>query len=164
MNEELYRTSLAKYPFDRLPWLHSEVEPLQRFDIPRYRKLPEKPRQNDWLHGHIRKALAGCRYAKPSADEFCWWFRTNAPLDEAQGYIVREVLSDLYRTGRMPLLWRFRDSCGASIYEIARTMGAARVSAWYPCLWINRYAWHSDIKATDVPTPHRPPTRNIGTG
>ena len=148
MNEDLYRTSLAKYPFEQLPWLHSEIEPLARFDVPHYHHLPDQPLDNQWLYGHIRKALAGCRYAKPSPGAFCRWFRTEAPVDEEQAYVIREVLSDLYRTGQMRLFWRFRDSCGATIYQIARAMAAAHVTAWYPCLWINRYAWHSGIPAT----------------
>ena len=133
MNEELYRTSLAKYPVDRLPWLHSEVEPLRRFDLPRYRELPDKPRHNGWLGGHIRKALAGCRYAKPSADEFCRWFRSDAPLDEVRGYIVREHAVDPVRTGPNPL-------CGGPRLRAARPSTRlpdpcpARVSAWYRAL------------------------------
>ena len=57
-----------------------------------------------------------------------------------EAHVIHEVLGDLYRDYRMPGFWRLRDTCGASIYEIADAIRNSTGDV-YPCLWINRYAW-----------------------
>ena len=135
-----WQSPAGKYPPAILPALHSEVEPAWNFDRPGLRKSIPVSHSPEWLEPIIRKALAGDPRPGPSPVEFVGWFREYPGEDVDRG-ILYAVICELYRQGEMVALWKLRDTLGVSVCQIAETLRSAKVTAAYPCLWINRYAW-----------------------
>ena len=141
MTEEEWRTDRWSWGFDQAPRLKSKLEPLWKFDVPQYHVPPRRPGDPGWLSVYIAKSLSGSAHAAPDVAEFLSWFRQDGNLDERQRCAVRSALEEIEWRLRSLGLWRFRIDSGLTIYQLARTMAAAKVHGWHLCLWINRYAW-----------------------